>query len=86
VLFGVEFAPRDLRLALVEASEGTIGTALDQVLLRCFHYDPTRGKYGFAILALVRLLGGLTLAVLAFLVLRWLRRERRAARVALGRS
>lgn len=85
ILFGVEFAPRDLRLALVEASQGTIGTPLDQVLLRCFHYDPTRGKYGFAILAVVRFLGTLTLAVLAFFVLRWLRRERRA-RLALGRS
>lgn len=78
VLFGVEFAPRDLRLALVEASAGTIGTALDQVLLRCFHYDPTRGKYGLAILTLVRVLGTLTVAVLAFFVLRWLRDERAA--------
>jgi protein SCO1/2 len=84
VLFGVEFAPRDLRLALVEASQGAIGTPLDQVLLRCFHYDPTRGKYGFAILALVRALGTLTLAVLGFFVLRWLRRERRLAARASG--
>ncbi len=86
ILFGVEFAPRDLRLALVEASAGTIGSPLDQVLLRCFHYDPTRGKYGLAILTLVRLLGAATLALLAFFVLRWLARERRAARVVLERS
>jgi protein SCO1/2 len=87
VLFGVEFAPRDLRLALVEAAEGAIGSPLDQVLLRCFHYDPMRGRYGFAILTLVRLLGTLTVAGLAFFVLRWIARERRAAaRLAPGGS
>jgi len=85
VLFGVEYAPRDLRLALVEASAGTIGTPIDQVLLRCFHYDPMRGKYGFAVLSVVRALGALTLFVLAFFVVGWLRRERRA-RVALERG
>ncbi|MSR63136.1 MAG: SCO family protein [Planctomycetes bacterium] len=85
VLFGVEFAPRDLRLALVEASAGTIGTPIDQVLLRCFHYDPTRGKYGFEVLFVVRALGALTLALLAFFVVGWLRRERRA-RLALERG
>jgi len=79
VLFGVEFAPRDLRLSLVEASAGTIGTPIDQVLLRCFHYDPTRGKYGFAVLFVVRALGALTLFLLAFFVVGWLRRERRLA-------
>ena len=78
VLFGVEFAPRDLRLALVEASQGTIGTPIDQVLLRCFHYDPTRGKYGLAILALVRALGTLTVLVLGAFVARHILRERRS--------
>jgi protein SCO1/2 len=86
ILFGVEFAPRDLRLSLVEASEGAIGTPLDQVLLRCFHYDPTRGKYGLAILFVVRAAGTATLGLLLFFVLRWLVRERRATRLALGRS
>ena len=82
-LFGVEYAPRDLRLALVEASEGKVGTLVDQALLRCFHYDPTRGKYGFAILAVVRTLGTLTVALLAFFVARWILRERRSPRPAL---
>ena len=85
-LFGVEFAPRDLRLALVEASEGKVGSVVDQVLLRCFHYDPTRGKYGFAILAVVRSLGLLTVALLALFVVRWLVRERRTPRPALERG
>ncbi len=86
ILFGVEFAPRDLRLSLVEASAGAIGTPLDQALLRCFHYDPTRGKYGLAILFVVRAAGTATLGLLLFFVLRWLLRERRATRLALGRS
>ena len=47
-LFGVDYAPRDLRLALVEASAGKIGSPVDQMLLFCFHYDPTFGKYTMA--------------------------------------
>ncbi|HEX6885793.1 MAG TPA: SCO family protein [Planctomycetota bacterium] len=84
ILFGAEFAPRDLRFALIEASQGKIGTPLDQVLLRCFHYDPTRGKYGLAILVVVRTLGTLTLLLLGFFVLRWLRQERRRVPATVG--
>lgn len=73
ILFGAEFAPRDLRFALIEASEGKIGSPLDQVLLRCFHYDPTRGKYGLAILVVVRVLGTLTVLLLGLFVVRHLR-------------
>ena len=82
VLFGIEFAPRDVRLSLVEASSGTIGTPIDQVLLRCFYYDPTRGKYGLAILALVRTFGALTVTLLGIFVVRSLRRERSAGQAS----
>ena len=44
--YGVEFAPKDLRLGLIQASENKIGTVVDQVLLYCYHYDPDTGKYG----------------------------------------
>ena len=54
-LLGIDFAPRDLRLALVEASENRLGTVADQVLLFCYHYDPATGKYGGAILRAVRI-------------------------------
>ena len=79
-LFGVDYAPRDLKLALVEASQGTIGGIVEALLLICFHYDPASGKYGFAIVSLLRLLGLVTVATLAGFVVLHLRRERRARR------
>ncbi len=68
--FGVEFAPRDLKLALVESSQGRIGTLVDRVLLFCFHYDPAEAKYGIAALNLVRAGGAVTvIGLVAFVVL-----------------
>lgn len=52
--FGVEFSPRDLRLGLVEAGQGKVGSVVDQALLFCFHYDPATGRYGAAVMRLVR--------------------------------
>ncbi len=77
-LFGVEYAPRDLRLALVEAGEGEIGGLVEAVLLYCFHYDPQIGKYSAMTMNMVRLGGVLTLAVLGGFVGLMLWRERRA--------
>jgi protein SCO1/2 len=65
--YGVEYAPKDLRLGLIQASENKIGNLADQVLLYCYHYDPTTGKYG-AIIARVLQLSGLA-TVLAMGVL-----------------
>ena len=76
-LFGIEYAPRDLRLALVEASSGRVGTMVDQMLLYCYHYDPIDGKYGVAVINLVRLGGLLTVAALGAFILVALQRERR---------
>jgi protein SCO1/2 len=78
-LYGVEFPPQDLRLSLVEASENRIGTLADQVLLYCYLYDPTRGRYGVAILRLIRFSGVLTVLLLAGGITWMLRRERRRA-------
>jgi protein SCO1/2 len=58
---GIEFSPWDVRLALVEASQGKIGTAIDHLLLYCFRFDPLQGKYTWAVVALLRVGGVLTL-------------------------
>jgi protein SCO1 len=75
VLYGIDYAPRDLRLALVEASQRKIGTLADQLLLFCYHYDPATGKYGPAAMAAVRIGAVLTLAGLVAFVAFQLRRE-----------
>ena len=74
--YGVEFAPRDVRLAIVEASANRIGTLVDQLLLFCFHYDPATGRYSRIALDAVRTGGVLTLAAMAATIGWWLRRER----------
>lgn len=63
--FGVEFSTRDLRLALVEAADGAIGSAVDQLMLFCYRYDPATGKYSAAALSIVRLGGLMTVLTLA---------------------
>jgi protein SCO1/2 len=74
--YGIEFSARDIRLGLIEASENRIGTPIDDVLLFCYHYDPATGKYGAAVLRLVRISGVATvLGFLSFLTVT-LRRER----------
>lgn len=83
-LYGIEYAPKDLRLAIVEASEGRIGSPVDQLLLYCYRYDPMTGKYGAAIMRIVRGAGVLTvLALGTFIGVMW-RRERRLARAGEG--
>jgi protein SCO1 len=67
--YGIQFASRDLRLGLVEASEGKIGTPVDQVLLFCYHYDPSTGKYGLLISRLIQTAGAVTVLAIATLIL-----------------
>lgn len=74
--YGIEYAPRDLRFGLVEASAGQIGTPIDQLMLLCYHYDPAKGKYGATAMGLVRIGGVLTLGALAVFVFVSLRRDR----------
>ena len=76
-LFGVEYGPRDLRLALVEASEGKVGSPVDQVLLYCYHYDPETGKYGFVIMRVVRLAGAATVLLLGAFIVVMIRSDKR---------
>lgn len=72
--YGIDYAPRDLRFGLIEASENKIGSPVDQLLLYCYHYDPTTGKYGPVVMNIMRLGGILTLVGIASLIL-FLRRK-----------
>jgi protein SCO1/2 len=84
--YGIDYPTRDLRLALVESSQGRLGNLVDKVLLRCFHYDAITGRYGLAVMRLVQVGGVLTvLAVIGFIV-HSLRKERRLSRAQLLHS
>jgi protein SCO1 len=78
--YGVEFPGRDMRLGLVDASAGKIGTPIDHVLLFCFHYDPAAAVYSASILKIIRLAGVLTILCLVGGILISRRRESLAAR------
>jgi len=83
-LYGIEYASRDLRLALVEASARRIASPIDHVMLLCFYYDPASGRYSASVLAIVRLAGVLTLMILGtFLFRAWRRELYRARREAI---
>lgn len=79
-LYGVEYAPKDLRFAIIEASQGKVGTPIDSAVLYCYQYDPTTGKYTAAAMRLMRLAGVVTvLALGGFIVTMWRRERVRAA-------
>jgi len=80
-LYGFEFKPRDLRLAIVEASGGQIGTPTDQILLLCYHYDPVTGRYSRNAMTLMRAGGVTTVAVLGSFIFVMIRKERRGRHV-----
>ncbi len=75
-LFGIDYGPRDLRLAIVEASEGKVGSPVDSLLLYCYHYNPMTGRYGLLVMRAIRLAGGATLLALGSFIFIMLRRER----------
>jgi protein SCO1/2 len=81
--YGIEYGPNDLRLALVESSENKIGTAVDQVLLYCFHYDPATGHYGAVVMNMVRLGGVITVVLMVLLMTISLRREAKRRKPAM---
>lgn len=58
--YGIDYSARDLRLGLIESSENKIGSPVDQLLLYCYHYDPASGKYGAAVMKIVRIAGVFT--------------------------
>lgn len=76
-LLGLDFAPRDLRLSIVQAAAGKVGSPVDRLLLFCYRYDPTRGKYGAPIIAAVQAGGLLTILGLLVLIGALWRQDRR---------
>jgi protein SCO1/2 len=77
--YGVEYSPKELRLALVESGDGRVGSAIDELLLYCFHYDPESGRYGLLVMNLVRLGGVMTVLFIGASILLLRRRETRPA-------
>ncbi|HTR81738.1 MAG TPA: SCO family protein [Bacteroidota bacterium] len=84
--YGVEYPARDMQFALIDASHREIGSAVDKILLLCYCYDPTTGKYGFIISNVLRASATLTILVMGGGIFLMLRKERKAAKVANGGS
>ncbi len=73
--YGIEYPPKDLRLALVEASKNRIGNVMDELLLYCYHYDPEKGKYSATVMRVLRLMGVATMLCLGALLFVLIRRS-----------
>jgi len=73
--YGIEYSPKELRLALFESGQGHIGSLVDELLLYCYHYDPASGRYGAVVMNLVRLGGVLTVVAIAGFILLMRRQE-----------
>ena len=87
-LFGIEYGPRDLRYAIVEASDGKVGSPVDSLLLYCYHYNPMTGRYSVVIMRVIRIAAAATVLVLGAFVMVMLRNEPRGIgrRTARGQS
>ena len=82
--YGIDYPPKNLRLGLVEASEGRVGTPLDQVLLYCYRYDPTTGEYSLLTMRLVRIGAVITILAIGLFVFTLVRLEKRRPEVSEG--
>ena len=85
-LYGIEYPPRSLKLALMEASEGKIGSAIDQLIMYCYHYDPASRRYAPVAMNIMRVGGGATALLLGLTLGTWWLRESRRRRRAQGES
>lgn len=74
--YGIDYAPRDVRFGLIEAASGKIGSAVDQLLLLCYHYDPATGQYGLVITRSLQLAGAATVLGIGGFIVLSLRRDR----------
>jgi protein SCO1 len=77
--YGIEYAPRDLRFGVIDASAGKVGSLADQIILYCYMYDPERGTYGLVVMRLLRVFAIFTLGTLLALFLYLRRKEKQKA-------
>ena len=82
--YGVDYPARDLRLGLIESSENRIGSPVEQLLLYCYHYDPATGRYGVAIMKVMRIAGVATLLAIAAMILLLKGRNHKLSEVKTG--
>jgi protein SCO1 len=84
--YGVEYSPKDLRLGMVEASQGHVGTLVDQVLLYCYHYDPRTGKYGAIVSRVLQIAGVITILLLGGFLIAMFKLEPSGNKMGGGRT
>ncbi len=75
--YGIDYPATDLRLGLIDASSGKIGTPVDAILLLCCHYDPVQGKYSLVVTRVLQLAGVATVLILGSFILVWFVHDRR---------
>ncbi|MEP6902190.1 MAG: SCO family protein, partial [Actinomycetota bacterium] len=75
-LYGIDYAPKDIKFAVMESAQNKIGNSAEQLMLYCYHYDPATGKYGLSILKVIRLGGVVTLIGLGAMLFVFWRRNK----------
>lgn len=75
-LYGIDYSPKDLKFGIIDSADNKIGSTADQLLLYCYHYDPSTGKYGFAVLSAMRIGGIATLLGMGLMGLVFWRRNK----------
>lgn len=76
-LFGIDYSPKDVKFGVMESSNNKVGSAAEQLLLYCYHYDPSTGKYGLAVLRIMRIGGIATLAAMGLMGFVFWRRNKK---------
>lgn len=86
-LYGIDFKSSDLKLALIEGANGTVGTIIDRILLFCYSYDPEIGSYSFTITRILKVLSTITLLIVGVFILGfWRRQNKEAKKTALAQQ
>jgi protein SCO1/2 len=84
--YGIEYSAKELRLGLIEASKNHIGSAVDKLILYCYHYDPETGHYGAIAMRLLRIGGVVTVLLVGGFIFTMARRDARTGRTNPGRN